>query len=601
MRTASLDTSAAAPVSALAWRACLWGLGVGIAGSFPVLATSNDWVSPIVAMSFIVLAAMQPLRRAHYVGMQLGAMIMWGISQWWTFQVASLGFVPLLMVQACWLVLTVWSLARIRRWLGWRRMTLLAPVVMVAIEFFRCEVFLGGYAWGMYAQWATDTLLARFAPVAGMYGASFVACVIASAFAFAVAKYCHSWTFASFSLPEEAPTTNAQDQRNRSIMLATLFAFVPLVAALVMGQYGEADRTRAFRVASVQTNIPQSNKTYWTLEAEVRDYRRMQRLSEKAAERAPSLIIWPETMMPGISIEPSAIAAMEAKGLVFTLKESMPEELGTDEKRIKATAFWEALSEHSRRVGVPLLIGEEALDGFEVDVDEQGRVEWTQTARYNSAYLLRDGQVISDRYDKMELTPFGEYMPVISRFPWLEQRLLSLAAAGMRFDLSAGTKKTVFRLSGSEGDVRVVTPICFEVTESTVCRDLAFAGGTRRADVLVNMSNDGWFQGSDAAREQHLRISQWRAMELGTPVVRSANTGISAVIDAHGRIVARGVEGDAEGVRVEGVLVADVPLPAPEATFYARTGNWLGWSALVAWVVLTLGAVVRSRQQQKPA
>jgi apolipoprotein N-acyltransferase len=384
-------------------------------------------------------------------------------------------------------------------------------------------------------------------------------------------------------------------------MLATLFAFVPLTVAIVMGQYGEADRTRSFRVASVQTNIPQSNKTYWTLESEVRDYRRMQRLSEQAAERTPSLIIWPETMMPGISIEPSAVAAMEAKGLVFTLKESMPEELGTDEKRIKATAFWEALSEHSRRAGVPLLIGEEGLEGFNVDVDAQGRVEWTQTARYNSSYLVRDGAVTGERYDKIELTPFGEYMPVISRFPWLEQKLLGLAAAGMSFDLSAGTKKTVFRVPGTNGDVRVVTPICFEITESTVCRALTFAGGERRADVLVNMSNDGWFQGSDAAREQHLRISQWRALELGTPVVRSANTGISAVIDAHGRIVSRGVDGDAKGARVEGVLVADVPLPLPGATFYARTGNWLGWSTLGGWFALTAAAVVRSRRNQKPA
>ncbi|HLP85882.1 MAG TPA: apolipoprotein N-acyltransferase [Phycisphaerales bacterium] len=585
--------------SKFSWRHGASGFFVGLIGSIPVIATTREWISPILAMSVIVLAAMQPLRRAHYVGALAGAMIMWGISQWWTFQVASLGFVPLLAVQAFWLVLTMWSLARIRTWLGWRRMTLLAPVVMVAIEFFRCEVFMGGYAWGMYAQWATDTLLARFAPVAGLYGASFVACIIASAFAFAVAKYCHSWTFASFSLPEEAPSTPAQDQRNRSIMLATLFALVPLIVALVAGQFGEADSSRSFPVASVQTNVPQSNKTYWTLEAEVRDYREMQKLSEKAAATGSELIIWPETMMPGISIEPDAIAEMEAKGLFFNLKQPMPEELGTSETRIKATAFWEALALHSEKIKTPLLIGEEGLEGFSLKVASDGAVDMSQRARFNSAYLVQGGKVTGERYDKMELTPFGEYMPVIGRFPWLQDKLLGLAAAGMKFDLTAGTKKTVFTLPFIGNQVRFVAPICFEITESTVCRDLVFANGERRADFMVNLSNDGWFQGSDAAREQHLRIAQWRCMELGTPMVRSANTGISAVIDAHGRIVKRGVADNAVGTQVAGVLAADLPLPTGEPTLYARTGNWLGWGCLGAWVLVTTIAVVRSRQQLK--
>jgi apolipoprotein N-acyltransferase len=205
----------------------------------------------------------------------------------------------------------------------------------------------------------------------------------------------------------------------------------------------------------------------------------------------------------------------------------------------------------------------------------------------------------------MELTPFGEYMPVISRFPWLEKQLLSLAAEGMSFDLSAGTKKVVFPIANGESEVRVVTPICFEITESTVCRGLVFDGDKRRADVMINLSNDGWFQGSDAAREQHLRIARWRCLELGTPMVRSANTGISAVIDANGRVVARGVEGDKVGCEVEGVMAADVPLPMRAdgggATFYARTGNWAGWGSMGIWVIVTGAAIVRCRKLRKSA
>jgi apolipoprotein N-acyltransferase len=351
----------------------------------------------------------------------------------------------------------------------------------------------------------------------------------------------------------------------------------------------------------VQTNVAQSNKTYWTLEQEVRDYRRMQELTQEAAglAEAPKLIVWPETMMPGISIEPKAIEELAAKELVFTLKEPMPDVLGTNETRVKATAFWEALSALSKTTAAPLLIGEEGLDNFRVSKNAAGEIELQQDARFNSVYLVRDGKVELPRYDKIELTPFGEYMPVISRFAWLEQKLLALAAQGMKFDLAQGTKKTVFEVATGEGTpgMRVVTPICFEVTESALCRSLVFENGTRRADVMVNLSNDGWFGDDDDAREHHLRISRWRCLELGTPMIRAANTGISAVIDANGRVRARGVASNQAGHRVDGVLSAMVPLPQRESvTLYARTGNVVGWASFAGWLVVTLAAMWQSRR-----
>jgi apolipoprotein N-acyltransferase len=584
----------------------LHGFVLGVLGSWYVI-TERELFVPIIALAVFLVTLIQPTRRGQYLGMFGGAMVVWGVSQWWTFQVASLGFVPLLMVQASWLVLTAWSLRRVCVAFGWRRMLVAAPVVMTGIEFLRCEVFMGGYAWGFQANWVIDTAFARVAPIAGVYGVGFAVCALASIIAFVLAKYCHSWTFARFSLPEEAPATPGQDQRNRTIMLASLFAIVPVFVVLLIGAPQAVETFNNIRIASVQTNISQSNKTYWTLEQEIRDYRRMQELNEKAAGAVvvPKLIVWPETMMPGISIEPAVVAEMKAKELVFNLKEPMPAELGTNETRVKATAFWEALSAMSVRTQVPMLIGEEGLEGFTIKVDDKGAVEMDQRARFNSAYLVRDGEVVGERYDKMELTPFGEYMPVISRFPWLEKQLLSLAAEGMSFDLSAGTKKVVFPIANGESEVRVVTPICFEITESTVCRGLVFDGDKRRADVMINLSNDGWFQGSDAAREQHLRIARWRCLELGTPMVRSANTGISAVIDANGRVVARGVEGDKVGCEVEGVMAADVPLPMRAdgggATFYARTGNWAGWGSMGIWVIVTGAAVVRCRKLRKSA
>jgi apolipoprotein N-acyltransferase len=148
--------------------------------------------------------------------------------------------------------------------------------------------------------------------------------------------------------------------------------------------------------------------------------------------------------------------------------------------------------------------------------------------------------------------------------------------------------------------VRVVTPICFETTWGTHCRELVGAGGARRADVLVCLTNDGWFADSDHGREHHLQAARWRCLELATPMLRSANTGVSAAIDADGRVLARGVDGDGAGRRVDGVLSALVPLPTG-TTFYLRHGDLFRWPAMAVGAMLvgfTLIASVRAARRR---
>jgi apolipoprotein N-acyltransferase len=183
----------------------------------------------------------------------------------------------------------------------------------------------------------------------------------------------------------------------------------------------------------------------------------------------------------------------------------------------------------------------------------------------------------------------------------------------MKFDLSQGTEAKVFRIAprapapGTEGGVagaaaaqaapgagspepvRVVAPICFEVTYSDLTRSMVFGPSGRRADVMVCVTNDGWFGTWDAGRELHLTVARWRSVELGTPMVRAANTGVSSVIGPRGELVARGVrvvggarDGtvDEYGHEVAGVLVADVPLGSG-VTLFARIGNLVGWTMFV--------------------
>ena len=214
-------------------------------------------------------------------------------------------------------------------------------------------------------------------------------------------------------------------------------------------------------------------------------------------------------------------------------------------------------------------------------------IKWRGDARYNSALLLDDDGVRA-RYDKLFLTPFGEVMPYISAWPWLEQQLLKLGAHGMRFDLDAG--KGPVRFAVSPG-VRVVTPICFEATMPSICRKLVFEDGERQAEVMINMTNDGWFGNSDAGRQLHLLAARWRCVELATPMARSANTGISCLI------LPDGVVQNRMPVRERGYLVVEAPL-GNEVPLFARVGHLVPWIGLLGSIFLVGLTYLQDRRGQ---
>ena len=134
----------------------------------------------------------------------------------------------------------------------------------------------------------------------------------------------------------------------------------------------------------------------------------------------------------------------------------------------------------AERTGVPLLVGSPSYVGLREDGDR-----WAWDDHFNSVYLVPPtpiGATEPPRYDKLVLTPFGETMPGISHFEWLEQALLDFGARGMSFDLSAGETVTRFETPTSTGGaVRIATPICFEATVSWLCRRLVLAEASGRS------------------------------------------------------------------------------------------------------------------------
>ncbi len=195
---------------------------------------------------------------------------------------------------------------------------------------------------------------------------------------------------------------------------------------------------------------------------------------------------------------------------------------------------------------------------------------------YNSVYVIdHDGSILSI-YDKVHLVPFGEYLPF--------QDLLE------RFGLAQLTKVQGGFISGDRhrslnvpAAPRFLPLVCYEI----IFPGSAVPRGGDRPNWLINLTNDGWF-GISSGPYQHLQQARVRAIEEGLPLVRAANTGISAVIDPLGRTV------KSLPLGVEGIL--DAPLPRPiDPTLYVRMGD----SVFGVFLGIVAVTVIRRRLKQR--
>jgi len=199
------------------------------------------------------------------------------------------------------------------------------------------------------------------------------------------------------------------------------------------------------------------------------------------------------------------------------------------------------------------------------------------TRAYNSIYAIdHDGSVLSI-YDKLHLVPFGEFLPFQD---WME-KLGLVQLTKVQGGFIPGTGRRAMEIPNAP---RALPLICYEA----IFPDEVAARGDRPG-WIINLTNDGWF-GISTGPYQHLQQARLRAIEQGLPVVRAANTGISAVIDPIGRIVAR------LGLGVEGVL--DSSLPAAIApTVYARSGDIPAAMLVAAALILVIRRRVTKRSR----
>lgn len=320
--------------------------------------------------------------------------------------------------------------------------------------------------------------------------------------------------------------------------LPKVLLFPLLVAAAVLFGWSrlETFEPHSFlRVSVLQGNIPQMLKWEKSYREEI--LKIYLNLTELASYDAPQLIVWPEAAYPG-----------------FFNRE-------VDAERVKALV---------RKIETPLLVG----SPHEEDHDF-----------YNSAYLLDRSGEIKDRYDKIRLVPFGEYVPWKPIFGFLEPYAYALGVS----DFSAGRKLTVFDLP--ETGLRFSVLVCFEDTFSELARKFVDQG----ADFFAVITNDAWF-GHSNAPYQHLQASVFRAIENGVPVIRAANTGVSGFITPRGQVVERVRNQEGKDTFIMGGMTYPITL-AKEATPYRR-GGWLFPYACLGAVLLAVffGSVRSSRK-----
>ena len=240
----------------------------------------------------------------------------------------------------------------------------------------------------------------------------------------------------------------------------------------------------------------------------------------------PSLIVWPESPAPFRDVDPKFQSAM----------------------RMVAEAD-----------KAPLIVGAIGMDADQTT--QQYRI-------YNSAEVFAQDGHSTGRYDKIHLVPFGEYVPHRELFFFVRQIAQSLT------DMSVGTERKVFRINSTNAAHRYGVFICYESVFGDEVRQFVRLG----AEVLVNISDDGWY-GDSSAPWQHLNMARMRAIENRRWILRDTNNGVTASIDPYGTVRQSIPRHEV------GALAAQFGY-SPEITFYTAHGDWLAELCAILSLVL---------------
>ncbi|HXE03813.1 MAG TPA: apolipoprotein N-acyltransferase [Methyloceanibacter sp.] len=409
-----------------------------------------------------------------------------------------------------------------------------ARVFAMAIAFGLAEFARGhvltGLPWNLVGYGLAATLpMMQAASIFGVYALSLLALLLFASF-FAI------WAPQGSGLARPISTA-----------LVALFFSVALASGAMWGEARLASAgaaTTGVRLRIVQANVDQANK--WRPENSAEIFNTYLDLTKSGAGAQGldgiTLVVWPETAVPFLLADSS-----EA---LHEIGDVLPE-------------------------GTSLLVGSARVVA---ERDADGRLATERV--YNSLIVVSDKGEILGSYDKVHLVPFGEYLP----FQDFMESLGFLQLTGIRGGFSAGTGSRLLSIPGAP----LARPlICYEIIFPDEVAD-----NSQRPGWFLNVTNDAWF-GTSAGPYQHFHQAQLRAVEQGLPVVRAANTGISAIIDPYGRVLGE------LGLKQEGVVDGLLPEALP-ITKFVMWGRWVELAVLSLALVGYLAFSRRFGNQSGP-
>lgn len=394
-------------------------------------------------------------------------------------------------------------------------------VALGAAEWLRGHV-LTGFPWNTFGYTLTSSdALMQSAALVGVYSLSLWAVVIFAAPMVALAA---------------RPLSNQSSlEEPRARTAAAVVAAIPLLLVFGYGtwrlsSYNPPD-VEGVQLRIVQPSIPQREK--WLPDKQGEIFRIHLELSRQTASGAvddlagTTHVIWPEAAMPFRPLDhPEAIAAIK-------------DLLGTS-----AYLFSGGLR----------VVANPSEPGSEASVPNAESAP--RPNAYNSLMVFGPGGGLAALYDKIHLVPFGEYLPWQPALEAIGLQQLTRQRGGFS---SGSTPRQPVSVAG-------LPPAAI-----LICYEVIFPGeviqAAERPQLMINITNDGWF-GNTTGPRQHFHQSRVRAVEEGLPLIRSANNGISAVVDAKGRVL------QVLGMNIRGVIDARLPAALP-ATPYSRFGNLL--------------------------
>ena len=459
---------------------------------------------------FISLRGVTSLRRALFLGWIAGLTACIGIIYWITYVVVNYGNLPMVLGVSIMLLLACYLSSYIALFAsglvyfrGKVSWALVAPFLWICLEYAKSHLFTG-FPWENlgYSQF-NNLFFIQIADIAGVYGLSFLILLLNVAFYKIIAERSKK----SFAL---------------ALIVFMVWSGVYAYGVMRINQIDEAlQGAPKLEVSLIQGNIDQSIK--WNEKFQKETLNIYEELSLRHSMADGGLIIWPETAVP------------------FNFQDKNDLQRRVSELPIKTNSWFLFGS-------VSYADGGKSIDYF------------------NSAYMLSPRGDIADKYDKVHLVPYGEYIPLRSLFPFI-----SRLAAGIG-DFAEG--KGFYPLD--MGGRKIGVLICYE----GILPEAARMYKNTAAELLVNITNDAWF-GKTSAPYQHLSMSIFRAVETRLYMVRAANTGISAIVDPTGKIIAKTEIFTKDEIHGNIKFIA-VP------TIYARYGDVLVWAGFIVLAVLFL-------------